>query len=185
LRGPGYEGASDEENLKAYREAAERLFGVIRGLGLDLGRVRVLDIGCGNGFYAGLFKDAGVVDYTGVDVTDVLFPRLREAYPGYQFVQKDITSEGMGAERFDLVLMIDVIEHIVTSEKLNNAMENVKGCLKAGGVFMVSPVFKSDRRLLFNVKEWMREDIVSRFEGYALDVVSGFRGADMLLVRRG
>ena len=153
-------------------------------MGLDLGRVRVLDIGCGNGFYAGLFKDAGVVDYTGVDVTDVLFPRLREAYPGFRFIRKDITSEGMGGERFDLVLMIDVIEHIVTSEKLNGALENVKGCLKEGGVFMVSPVFKSDRRLLFNVKEWARADIEPMFQGYAVDVVSGFRGADMLVVRR-
>ena len=74
-----------------------------------------LEIGCGVGFYTGRLQALGVTDYTGLDITDALFSSLRDRFPNYSFVRGDITSY-TASEKYGLLVMIDVTEHIVTGE---------------------------------------------------------------------
>jgi SAM-dependent methyltransferase len=137
LRGVGDEGLTEEDNDEEYRQAANT-FKILCNRSLAaFDKLSVLDIGCGNGFYAGVLAELGVGDYTGVDVTDVLFSELRAQFPRFKFMKSDIgTSQLEG--KFDLILMIDVAEHIVNDTAFACAMQNVKHCLSEHGVFIVT-----------------------------------------------
>lgn len=151
LKGAGNEGISEEENEKIYAEAAKVFTDLCRKEDIDFHNVSVLEIGCGTGFYTQLLHDLGVKSYTGVDITDVLFPKLRKKFPRFKFIKKDVTSDKLEG-KYDLIIMIDVIEHIVKESKLSFAMENVKNCLSHNGVFIVTPIMKVSKKQLFYLR---------------------------------
>jgi len=183
LKGVGDEGLSEAENEKMYKEAGRVFLDMCRREGVDFSSARVLEIGCGNGFYTGLLAGQGVSRYTGVDITDVFFPELRKRHPGFEFRRLDVTADKLDGE-FDLVVMIDVIEHITEADKLRAALEQVKTCLAAGGVFVVAPVLERGRRSLFYVRFWGREDIQKSFGGCSQGESVPFRYSRMLAIRK-
>jgi glycosyltransferase involved in cell wall biosynthesis len=96
----------------------------------------VLDVGCGRGFLAGeLVKNGNHV--TGIDIlpqSDVL-PSLENYY------QADLDNSISGiigqlpAERFDRVLLLDILEHITTCDRL---LRECRPALKNNGILIVS-----------------------------------------------
>jgi SAM-dependent methyltransferase len=183
LRASGHEGWSEEDNRPEYELAARVLVEAERNVGVDFPSARVMEIGCGPGFYAHVHRNLGAKSYTGVDVTDVLFDRLRERFPDYAFVQSDVTRDTLQGEA-DLVLMIDVAHHIVTDEAIDTAMENVKRVLAPGGTFLVGPIMVRKKSHLFYVRFWSLEEIRSRFPGYEELESVPFRGGVLLGFRR-
>ncbi|MBK8401208.1 MAG: class I SAM-dependent methyltransferase [Propionivibrio sp.] len=111
LKGVGDEGLSEEENRKMYQEAAESFLALCRRECIDFTRARVLEIGCGNGFYTKLLAQQKVGRYLGLDITNIFFHDLETEYPDFKYICRDIASGNFDGE-FDLILMIDVIEHI-------------------------------------------------------------------------
>jgi SAM-dependent methyltransferase len=150
---------------------------------VDFESASVLDIGCGTGFYAGILQELGVRKYIGVDITDVLFPELRERFPGFEFIRQDVTEEQLYGE-FDLILMIDVIEHIVDESKLTAALANVEQALAPAGVFVLAPVAKAGRRRFFYVRLWTLEEVRSRLQGFMLTDPIPFRTERITAARR-
>ena len=144
----GDEGLSHAENARAYAQAAKVFAEVCRKEAIDFEGARVLEIGCGAGFYTQLLHGYGVRSYLGVDVTDVFFPALRNKFPEFEFVRKDITTDRIEGT-FDLVVMIDVMEHIVTDSKFAGPTQHVKNCLANDGVFIVSPMGEGSQKRLF------------------------------------
>jgi SAM-dependent methyltransferase len=183
LKGVGHEGLSEAENKKMYAEAAEVFTSICREERIDFQSVNALEIGAGNGFYTQLLHELGIKSYVGVDITDVLFPELRKKFPHFGFVRKDICSDRIEG-KFDLIVMIDVIEHIVTEPKLSFCMENVRNCLADNGVFIVAPMTATSRRSLFYVRSWALEDIQRRFPGYVFSEPVPFRSGFILVVRK-
>jgi 2-polyprenyl-3-methyl-5-hydroxy-6-metoxy-1,4-benzoquinol methylase len=183
LKGAGDEGLSEEENKKRYTEAAKVFTDLCQRESIDFQSVRVLEIGCGTGFYTQLLHNLGVEDYVGVDITDVLFPELRKKIPQFRFVRKDFTLDKIEG-KFDLVIMIDVIEHIVKEANLSFAMQNVKNCLSHNGVFIVSPIMDVSKKHLFYLRFWSLEDIKRRFPGYIFRELVPFRGGHVLIIRK-
>jgi 2-polyprenyl-3-methyl-5-hydroxy-6-metoxy-1,4-benzoquinol methylase len=157
LRGAGHEGLSEDVNRDMYEEAAKVFADLCRKESLDYSSARVLDIGCGNGFYAGLLSGLGVREYSGLDITDVLF---------------------------ELILMIDVVEHIVTEPKLSRAMANVKRVLAPGGLFVISGLRETGRRKLFYVRSWSLEEIIKEFPGYQIGEAVAFRDSTIIPIRK-
>ncbi len=164
--GPGDEGLTEEENKKRYAESSRILITLFKLENIQFNKIKVLEVGCGAGFYAQVLKDLGVKNYTGLDISDVLFPGLKERFPEFNFIRKDITSD-MINDKFDLIIMVDVILHIVTEKKLSSAMENIKNSLKSKGAFIVVPIFLNEsKRYLFYSRYWSLKDIKKRFIGY-------------------
>jgi 2-polyprenyl-3-methyl-5-hydroxy-6-metoxy-1,4-benzoquinol methylase len=99
-------------------------------------RKDVLDIGCGEGFLAKLLAEAGH-RVTGVDVLDQ--PRHREALVDY--IPLDLDSREAETvlrarrERFDYILLLDVLEHLRDPERLLKAARTL---LKPGGKMVIS-----------------------------------------------
>lgn len=100
-------------------------------------RHRILDVGCGEGYFAELLADEGN-EVTGVDILET--PALRERLSGYY--QADLNT-GLGGAlgplsetAFDKILLLDVLEHLNKPERL---LRDVYGLLRpASGSVVVS-----------------------------------------------
>lgn len=133
--GPGY-------NTRLYRARRRALDRALRAVGRDLGGRRVLDIGCGSGFYTEYSLEKGAGDYVGIDITRVSIETLRLRYPDFQFMIGDVSSERLIMEApFDLILAADVLFHIVDDQAFSRALANIAAWLSPGGVLILSDVF--------------------------------------------
>lgn len=139
LRGVGNCSLSVEENEKAYQQASQIFLNLCKeqGIGTDFDKIKMLDIGCGTGFYADLFRTYGGKEYLGFDITDLLFPQLRKKFPDFRFRKSDITKNSIH-EKFDIIIMIDVTQHIVNNQLFFAAMKNIRSSLSENSVFIVT-----------------------------------------------
>jgi len=101
--------------------------------------LRVLDIGCGDGFVArGLFEGTGMaVVAVDSNFTPADLARLSGASPNMRFCR---ALEGPGV--FDLVLLLDVVEHVDDDAGLLAGLVE-KRLSKGGRVLMTVPAFNS------------------------------------------
>ena len=162
-RASGIEGLSEDQNRAEYETATRIVLDAAEGAGVDLKTARVLDVGCGPGFFTEAFAARGVSDYTGVDITDHLFGELRERFPDYRFVRADATEDTLEGE-YDLVILIDVAFHIVETERFDRCVENLARVLAPGGILLVGAMVAQQRRELFYVRFWSVDDLRSRLE---------------------
>lgn len=73
---------------------------------------KVLDIGCGDGGIYALFKK-NIHNYYGIDCNPNRIKQLRAETGNENFFCRDLDAELIGiSEKFDVILMIAVIEHI-------------------------------------------------------------------------
>lgn len=99
--------------------------------------VRVLDVGCGNGFWAGRLAAMGF-QVTGIDLSPTGIEAAHAAFPGVRFEVLEAAGdlcERLGEKPFDVVLSLEVVEH------LYGPMEWALACfraLKPGGRLICS-----------------------------------------------
>lgn len=183
LKGSGDQRLSEQENKIMYAEAAKVFTALCQKVTIDFRSASVLEIGCGTGFYTQLLHNLGVKNYTGVDITDVIFTELKKRFHGFRFIKKDITSDKIKG-KFDLIVMIDVIEHIVKEDKLSSSMENVKNSLSDNGIFILGPIQNTSKRQHFHVRYWSLEDIAPKFPGYVFGELMPFPGGYILIIKK-
>jgi 2-polyprenyl-3-methyl-5-hydroxy-6-metoxy-1,4-benzoquinol methylase len=177
LLGPGHDGFSLEENEAAYREAGVVFVNLCLHAGLDLEKSRVLEIGCGTGYYAEIFRSQGVADYLGVDVTDSLFGELHRRFRKYRFAKIDIAATLLPRSRqFNVITLIDVAQHIVNKSKFEFALDNIDKSLALKGSFIfTTDLEKKSSFQAFYEKQWILNDFVKCLSGYEFGVPQKFR----------
>jgi len=184
LRAVGDEGLSEERNASQYAQAAEVFENVLRQVHRgDFSQSRVLEIGPGSGFYTALLWNWGVRRYLGVDITDRFFPLLQQQHPGFDFLRADVTQDPLPGA-FDLVIMIDVIEHIVTEEKLERALRSLDAALVPGGLLVIAPVMPVSGRHLFYVRFWSKEELQTYLPGFQFVSEVPFRDGSLAVLRK-
>jgi 2-polyprenyl-3-methyl-5-hydroxy-6-metoxy-1,4-benzoquinol methylase len=73
----------------------------------------ILEIGCGEGFVLRALQDAGVrCPMRGIDFSETAIADARTRVPEAEFVVQDAAELAADGQRFDLVLMIEVLEHL-------------------------------------------------------------------------
>lgn len=99
-------------------------------------KLRVLDLGCGNGSLSHVIAEHGC-EVVGVDTSAPGIAISRQSFPECQFIQADIYElpDTDMLNSFDVVLAIEVIEHLLYPKEL---AKNAKLCLKPGGVLIIS-----------------------------------------------
>ncbi len=137
IYGVGNLSLSKNGNEISYQQARDTFLELCRQLDVDFANIKILDVGCGSGFYANIVKTQGGKDYTGVDITDVLFDELGQRFPEFHFHKLDITKESVNGQ-FDLIIMIDVTQHIVENQSFSHAMQNIKSSLSKDGIIVVT-----------------------------------------------
>lgn len=183
LRGVGHNGLSAADNERMYRQARETFLAACRAEGIRPPNCSVLDIGCGTGFYAEVMRDEGVTRYTGVDIADTLLPDLRRRFDSYTFRKLDVSVEPIEGE-YDLVIMIDVTQHITSDAKFAFAMRNVREHLAADGVFVVTSWLRPKTRLTFYETARPMEVYREAFEGFRFSQRAPFRDKYLFSVRK-
>ena len=182
ILGPGDETFSAEDNYKMYNEAKRIFTEELKKENLDFDKIKALEIGCGHGHYTKILQELGVKNHTAIDITDVLFEKHREHFPGFKFIKKDVSQEQIEGQ-FDLIVMIDVIEHIVEENKFRYAMNNIKNALAPGGIFLLTPVAQKTKKHLYYVKFWSLQDIRRCFDGYTFEKLIPFRISHLLTIK--
>ncbi len=183
LRAAGNVNLTEQENMKMYEKSGRTILDLFKNYGIVLKDKRVLEIGCGTGFYTKLVSEIGVLDYTGLDITDALFSKLRHQFPSYKFIRGDITSASL-QERFDIVLMLNVIEHIVNEKKFTKALINVDNSLIKDGLFVVGAVLEKTKKHNFYVKYWTLDDIIRRLPKYEMVAKAPFQNGDVVILKK-
>jgi 2-polyprenyl-3-methyl-5-hydroxy-6-metoxy-1,4-benzoquinol methylase len=118
-----------------------------------------------------------------LDITEALFDRLQNEFPSYQFRRADI-SEQRVTGWFDLILMLDVLEHIVDERRLSDALANARSALNTGGILAVSlPMAEGSPRALFYIRLWDIKDICGRLSGLTLSTPVQWRDGQLILAR--
>lgn len=99
-------------------------------------KLKVLDLGCGNGSLTHVIAQQGC-EVIGVDNSAPGIAIARQSFPECEFIQADIyelPAPDM-VESFDVVLAIEVIEHLLYPKEIARA---AKKCLKPGGKLIIS-----------------------------------------------
>jgi 2-polyprenyl-3-methyl-5-hydroxy-6-metoxy-1,4-benzoquinol methylase len=115
---------------------------VLAFAGRLLPNMRVLDIGCGNGFLCGEFLKCGC-KVVGIDLSGQGIELARRNYSGARFELIEANAnilDHLGEEPFDLVVSTEVVEH------LYRPRDWAKGCymaLKRGGTFICTTPYHS------------------------------------------
>lgn len=90
----------------------------------------VLDIGPGSGVIGAALKERGFTDLSAVEIDAEARDHVK---PIYNTVSDSI--EHFGSKRFDIILLLDVIEHMAEPEKF---LSRAAQALKDGGIILLS-----------------------------------------------
>jgi len=148
---------------------------VLRHLG-DLNGKRVLDAGCGKGRYAAMIQRR----YPGADVTalDISAEMLRHVPSGIRTVQGGILDMPFTDGRFDAVICIEAMEHVVQIEE---GVRELTRVLVPGGKLIIIDKNK-DKLGALEMPSWEkwfgREELLGIMQANGLEADAEFIGYD-------
>ncbi len=140
LRGTGEPGLSPAYNHFCYQLRRAALERALAEAGLDPRGRRVLDVGCGTGFFTAYYLSRGAV-VTGLDIAPVSIERLRARHPEARFLLADISERGPDGA-YDVVNAFDVLYHITDDAAWERALEHLAAAVAPGGILLVTDTFE-------------------------------------------
>lgn len=94
---------------------------------------RVLDVGCGTGYYTAFFHAFGY-DVTGIDLSETGIRKAQELYPGIPFEIQDATALPYSEGSFDFVFAMGVsVANTRDLQKIHTWLEHLLTVTRAGG----------------------------------------------------
>ena len=139
LRGTGQTAMSSAYNRACYALRREVLERALAEAGVDPRGRRVLDVGCGVGFFTAYYLGRGA-EVTGIDISVTSVETLRERHPQARFILGDV-SETPLAEAWDVVNAFDVLYHIVDDTRWQTALRSLALAVAPGGLLLVTDTF--------------------------------------------
>ena len=113
------------------RRRGEAVLGVVRSL--QLNSPRILEIGCGNGWFAAKLSAIGPV--YGVDISDAAIEEARRTVKGVTFEAGDFLEMDPEPGSFDIVVTLETLSHVPDQQKLIARAANV---LRPGGYIIIA-----------------------------------------------
>lgn len=106
---------------------------LLKFLGAASGK-KILDLGCGKGRFCKIIKNSGFINIVGVDPSVELVKAAKLNNKDIKFIEASATSLSFHDGEFDILVCIEVLEHIPDTEKAIKEMSRV---LKPGGRILV------------------------------------------------
>jgi 2-polyprenyl-3-methyl-5-hydroxy-6-metoxy-1,4-benzoquinol methylase len=125
---------------------------------------RILDLGCGNGSLSHLIAQQGY-DVVGVEDSEQGVAIARQSFPDCHFIQASIYDLPYGEleNSFDIVLSVEVIEHLLYPRELVRA---AKKCLKPNGrLILTTPYHGYLKNLVLAISGKMDNHFTSLWDG--------------------
>lgn len=123
---------------KDYRVEAERVHELIQSLKRTNGN-DLLDVACGTGLHDAYLQEW--YNLVGLDISPAQLEVARGRLPHTSFHQADMTNFDLGIQFDAVTCLFSAIGHLLTLEKLNQALVCMAAHLKPGGVLIVEPWF--------------------------------------------
>lgn len=99
----------------------------------DIANIRVLEIGCGQWYFAQYCKELGVISYTWYDLDASIVEYCSELFPSYTFSNGDVYDHLQSAPNsYDIVFMSHVFEHIPIEQR-DSMIQCIYSALKPWG----------------------------------------------------
>ena len=108
--------------------------------------LRMLDAGCGDGYWLARLQEVPGLQLTGVDYNPLRVERAKIVVPNVQVLLGDLTGL-VSSERFDIVLLNQVIEHVSDDVGL---LHVVRSLLRPGGEMILGAPNEGSR-----LQQWM------------------------------
>jgi 2-polyprenyl-3-methyl-5-hydroxy-6-metoxy-1,4-benzoquinol methylase len=134
-------GFNPEYNRWLYKAKLRALNKAIRGHHIEIQNQKIMDVGCGTGFFIDYYAQLHARDIIGIDITNVSVSRLSQKYPDRTFMQSRIESQeilGWGKGEFDIISVFDVLYHIKEPGSFEQAMSNIAALSKTGGYIFIT-----------------------------------------------
>jgi 2-polyprenyl-3-methyl-5-hydroxy-6-metoxy-1,4-benzoquinol methylase len=156
LEGVGCEGRSVTLNQFLYRAKTRTMNRALNKLHLALSssNLRMLDIGTGTGFWIDYFLPKGIKSITAVDIAPAAVKFLKEKYCRLE-TMNFVCADAGGDEFFEgirsmfgLVIAMDVLYHIIESEKFYATIRNIARLLEPGGYLFLTDILSSSKKLM-------------------------------------
>jgi len=138
---------------------------VLRGMLPDVAGLRVLDLGCGFGWFCRWARERGAARVRGIDVSEKMLARARAETPdaAITYTMADMEHLVLSSASFDLVYSSLALHYI---ERLGDLVAQVHRALASGGHFVFSvehPVFTAPAEPGWSVntagrKSWALDD---------------------------
>lgn len=132
----GWMGAGERYNGYLYECKRQALMRVLGQIGIELNsRVDVLDAGCGQGFFAGVWRNYFPrANYTGVDICEKLVAHLQNKFPDCEFFANDLVGwRHPRSQKFDVIHSFEVLHLLLSDTAVESAICNLTAQLKPGG----------------------------------------------------
>ncbi len=120
-----------------HEEEARFIKNVVKALKSSEGD-RLLDVACGHGWHDYFLKKDFKI--TGVDLNEAILGMARKRNPDIDYFLGDVRNFDLD-EKFDVVLCLDALEHLLTYKDLEVALASLERHLADGGVL----IFHLDR----------------------------------------
>jgi len=172
LKGVGYITFSQFYNKWLYKRKEKSLEKIFAKYMPDLQNKKVLDIGCGTGFFVERYVNKGA-KISGIDITTKSINELSKRFPQGKFHLLDLgDSNSVLDEKFDVINMWDVMYHIVDNESFSQACKNIAAMSAPGAYFLVTDFLgaENERRPAPHVafRDLKKYEDVLLAEGYRL-----------------
>lgn len=100
---------------------------------------QIVDIGCGNGRFAGFIKEKNLsCKYLGIDNSTRLIQIAKEKHPHQFFMEGDQLDLPVDNEATDLILCIRTFHHLPSSRMRRKALSEMSRVLKPNGILIIS-----------------------------------------------
>jgi SAM-dependent methyltransferase len=136
----GWLGAGESLNDRIYVCKAQALARSLSARLTARGEWSVLDAGCGQGYFAQLYRRAyPTARYVGLDISERAVQHLRQHVPGVEFHAGDLCewTDPLG-RTFDIVQSFEVLHLILDDDAMVRALANLSRQLADGGALLVT-----------------------------------------------
>ena len=141
---------------------------------------KIVDIGCGTGYFLYYLKENGYTDFMGVDISSQQVRFIKDKF-GIEAVNEDAFEFlSRNEQGFDLITVHDVLEHI-EKNRVIEFLKLIKASLRPGGqVFFRTPNMGNPMALRLRYADFTHEFGVTEKSFYQILYMSGFRDIKLL-----
>ena len=100
-------------------------------------KIKVLDLGCGNGRFGKFLSEKKKIEYAGLDSNQYLLKRAKINLPKAKLYKQDLLQPWPIKEKFDLVAILGVMHHLPKENRAEILKQAVKR-LKPSGILFIS-----------------------------------------------
>ena len=144
----------------------------------------VLDVGCGRGYYSGLFKENRVGRVVGVDISQVALGMAREAIPDAEFALADAKRLPYEDRSFDMIFCqaLSVFNIDDLSRVKTTGLELLR-CLKDDGVFVFAHATNLSGKMKGSWFQHRQSAIVDFFPSLGCNIASIYLVERLIMLR--